>query len=149
VKGIDKALLPPACVLDDLFPKKHRRKEVKQVENLLGFPLKILQPKQWVAKFFFLSFIPAFMLLFFNWIIGLSAFCFLMACGIAANYLGNEFKVCTLGKVAAYITRENYKKVRRNPDTINNGEVERIAKALFMKDLSLPEEALTRDAQFN
>ena len=45
VTGTNRADITPSSKLQDLFPKGQRRKDVKQVEAILGVSLKILTPK--------------------------------------------------------------------------------------------------------
>ncbi len=45
-------------------------------------------------------------------------------------------------------TRENYLKSRRNPNTFNKNEIEKVLTDWFSNDLDLDKSKLTRDAKF-
>ena len=56
--------------------------------------------------------------------------------------------ITTVGELSEKIAREHYRKVRRNPATINRNEVTKKVKELFIADLDLEEEVLTKEATF-
>jgi len=63
-----------------------------------------------------------------------------------ASWLGKEFRVKSVGEVAAMEARENYMKSRRNPRTANQQEIVKKIKELFSHDLDLDPSVLNREA---
>lgn len=86
--------------------------------------------------------------LFFNWQIGLLGLTFSIAGLWFANKIGNELDLQTVGQLAEKMTRENYLKSRRNPKTVNKNEIEKLLTELFIDDLGLDKNTLTREAKF-
>jgi hypothetical protein len=134
--------------LDQLFARKTRRQQVNSLDEQLGFKTNILRPKHWVTLIFVLVFFASLIGLYFLWQAGLA--------GIAVSILiykltykfGKEMDVKTVGELSEKFAREHYRKVRRNSATINRNEVAKKVKELFMSDLDLEEEVLTREATF-
>jgi hypothetical protein len=145
---IDKGSLTVDTKLQELFPRRQRRRQIKAVERLLGFKTKVLRPKHWLTTTLALILIASLVGLFISWQAGLAGLVFSFAALSISNKLGNEFDVTTVGQLAEKITRENYRQVRRNPTTVNQKEVAKKVKELFMTDLDLKEELLTRQATF-
>jgi len=118
------------------------------MDEQLGFKTGILRPKSWVTLGFVLVFFASLIGLYFSWQAGLT--------GIAVSILiykltykfGKEIDIITVGELSQKIAREHYRKLRRNSATINGDEVAKKVKELFMADLDLEEEALTREATF-
>lgn len=65
-----------------------------------------------------------------------------------ATRLGNEIDLLTVGQFADKLSREHYLKSRRISTTVNKTEVEQKIKDLFIADLGLEENQLTRQASF-
>ena len=66
----------PDTDLTEVFPRHNRRQAVKEVENALGFRIKILRAKYWISASLVLIFILSFIALFFDWRIGLTGIVF-------------------------------------------------------------------------
>lgn len=145
---IDKKELTVDMKLEDLFPRKHRRRQVRDVELILGFQVKILQPKQWIVILIFVFLCASLIGLFFKWPAGLAGLLLSIAGFRISERSGKEFSLKTIGQLTEKIARENYKKVRRNAETINRKEIAEKVKDLFKADLSLEENALSREAGF-
>jgi len=134
--------------LRDLFPKKHRRQQIKAIESALGFQTKVLRPKHWIMTSLFLLLLASFVGLFFYWQTGLAGLTFSIAGFWLSDRLGNELDLTTVGELAEKFAREHYKQVRRNPATVNRTEIAKKVIELFMTDLDLEENVLTREATF-
>jgi hypothetical protein len=133
--------------LQDLFPRKERRKQIKAFETNLGMKVKVLRPKHRITTSLFLLLISSFVGLFFYWQVGLSGLIFSFAGLRISESFGKELDLKTIGQLSGKISREHYKKGRRNPTTINRNEIAQKIKELFMIDLDLEKE-MTREATF-
>jgi hypothetical protein len=145
---IDKDSLSIDTRLQELFPKRQRRKQIKVVERILGFKTKVLRPKQWVTTTLFFLSLVSIVGLFISWQTGLACLVVSIVGLSISNKLGNEFDLATIGQLVEKIAREHYKQARRNPATVNRIEVTKKVKLLFMTDLNLEEEVLARQATF-
>ncbi len=145
---IDKKDITPDTDLKILFPRNKRRKKIAVIERNLGFKIKILRPKHWLTNSFILIFLISLPMLFFYWQAGLAGLFFSIIGLKLAQKFGNEFDLKNIGEVAEKISRENYLKARRNPETINKNEIKKKIKELFRNDLILQESVLKDDAVF-
>ena len=145
---IDSQIISTNFPLIDLFPRKNRRAMVAELEKYLGFQLNILRPPHWITIILVVLFLASFVGLFFNWQIGLSALAISIGGIRVSNKYGKKLKVKTVGQVAEKMTRENYQKSRRNSNTFNKKEVEKVLTNWFCNDLYLDRSKLTREAKF-
>ena len=134
--------------LHELFPRTDRRQQIKSVEQILGLKMNALRPKHWITTVLFLSFLASLVALAIAWQMGLAGLAFSVAGLYVSGELGKELDLITVGELAEKIARENYKKVRRNPKTVNRTEVAEKVKELFLADPDV-EEYLTRQATFS
>jgi acyl carrier protein len=136
--------------LVDLLPRQSRRSRTKKLEKHLGFKLNILRPSYWVTGTLVILFLASLTGLYFNWQIGLSGLVFFISGRWFANKTGNELDLRTVGQLAEKMTRENYLKSRRNPNTFNKNEIEKVLTNWFSNDLDLDldKSKLTREAKF-
>ena len=118
------------------------------MEQNLGFKINILQPPQWViftlAIFLFLSVI----IFFLNWKIGILGLGISIAGFWSVNKFGNEIKLRTVGEIAEKIKREHYLKSRRNPQTYNRNEIDKVLTEWFSYEFEIDKNKLTRDTKF-
>src|SRR5690625_1911730 len=68
-KIIDINQIKPETDLKTIFPKRNRRKILKQIENQLGYKIEVLAPSQITINILFFSFIIYYVDLFINRII--------------------------------------------------------------------------------
>jgi len=145
---VDKNSIEPDSDLQQLFPRKDRRQKITATETSLGFKMKTLRPKHWVAGTLFLILFASLVGFFIFWKIAL-AILISTIIGISLAYkFGNEFDLETVGQLAEKISRENYLKSRRNSGTINKKEIVQKVKELFSEGLDVNENALTKEATF-
>lgn len=145
---IDKTGITPDTDLQKLFPKNIRRQSFKNIDGHLGFKTKVLRPKHSITGTLAIIFIASLVGLFFFWqagLIGLTVS--IIGMTIAARF-GNEIDLLTVGQLADKLSREHYLKSRRISTTVNKMEVEQKIKDLFIADLGLEENQLTRQASF-
>lgn len=145
----DKNSITPRTDLQQLFPGHERRKQITEMENLLGFKAKILRPKYWLTGVLAITTIASFIGLFIFWKVALVLLIISIAGLKLSDHLGNELDVKTLGQLTEKITREHYKRVRRNNKMVNRNEIALKVKEIFKQDLYLEDTALTRDATFD
>jgi hypothetical protein len=134
--------------LEQLFPRQTRHRQVNSLDEQLSFKTNILRPKHWVTISFILVFLASLIGLYFSWQAGLAGIAFSISTYKLTYKFGKEMDIITVGELSEKIAREHYRKVRRNSSTINRNEVAKKVKELFMADLDLEEEALTKDATF-
>jgi acyl carrier protein len=145
----DKEALKTNTCLEELFPYKQRRQQIKKIESILGFKTRILQMKGWLLLLLVSVFLASSVALFFSWPIGFGCMILSVIGFYISNKLGKELNLKTVGQLAEKISREHYNKVRRNPTTVNRTEITQKIKELFKEDLELEDSALTRDARFS
>jgi hypothetical protein len=146
IQLLKKDAISPDSNIEIILPREGRRQKVIQVSKELGFPLKILQPKEWVSIMLFLIPLGSFVELFINWKFGLIGLLLSITSISVANRLGKEFTIKTVGELADKMARENYIKSRRNPKTANRLEIVEKIKELFCLDLDLDPSVLTKEA---
>ncbi|HMK27706.1 MAG TPA: hypothetical protein VK483_16865 [Chitinophagaceae bacterium] len=145
---IDKTNITNDTELKTLFSRQNRRQKIATMEGLFGFKIRILRPKYWITVTFALTFLASLVGLFISWKIGLAILIFSIAGINLATKFGNELDLNTVGQLAEKISRENYLKSRRSPSTVNRAEIDKKVKELFITDLDLGENVLTRQATF-
>ena len=143
---VDKLSITTDSQLEILFPKKERRRQIKDAETILGFELDVLSPKDWITTVLAFSLLSSIIGLAINWKIAIVALALSLLGMCLAYKLGKEFKSSTVGKLAERISREKYTASRRNSSTINKNEIEQKVKELFKHRLSLEDSELTKEA---
>ncbi len=134
---VEKNKITPKSILTEILPRKGRIQTVAQLERNLGFKINILQPPNWVIVVLIVG-LPVFpILIFASWKIGVFGFCLCLIGTTLASKFGKEFDLETVGQVAERMSRKNYLKSRRNPTTINRGEIEKLLTSWFKNDLAL------------
>lgn len=145
---IDNKTISTNFLLTDILPRESRRSRTRKLEEQLGFKLNILRPPHWVTGTIGIIFLASFVGLFFKWQLGLLGLSFSIAGLWLANKIGNELALQTVGQVAKKMARENYLKSRRNSNTFNKNEIEKVLIDWFSNDLGLDKNKLTKDAKF-
>lgn len=145
---IDKKTISTNHSLADFLPRKNRRLRTQKLEEQLGFKLNILRPPHWVTGTLSIISLASFVGLFLNWQIGLFGLVFSIAGFWLTSKIGNELDLQTVGQVAEKMTRENYLKSRRNPNTFNKKEIEKVLTEWFSYDLCLDKSGLNRESKF-
>lgn len=145
---IDNKIISTDFPLVNLLPRQSRRSRIKKLEKYLGFKLNILRPLHWLTGTSVILLFASIVGFFINWQIGLSGLVFSIAGFWFANKIGIELDLQTIGQLAEKMTRENYLKSRRNPNTFNKKEIEKVLTEWFSNDLGLNKSELTREAKF-
>jgi hypothetical protein len=144
----DEKLISPSFPLNKIFPRENRRSKVKKLENHLGFELKILRPPNWLTGTLCIMLLTSFIVVFFSGRIGTAGIVFCICSLWLSNKVGKELDLETVGEVAEKMTRENYLKSRRNPNTFNRKEIEKVLTVWFRENLYLEKSELTRETEF-
>ncbi len=144
--SIDKNTITPSTLLEMLIPRPHRRKIVRYIEKKLGIPMDILGPTHTIRILLVLLLLASLIELFIRWKYGLIALAATFLCWKLADWTAKEFDMHTVGELAARITKEHYRKSRRDADTANEQEIIGILKTIFAESLSLDPSVLTLDA---
>jgi hypothetical protein len=148
IKGIDKQNIRIETKLKDLFPRKGRKKSIRELEFELGFSLKMLRPYIFVELIILLLFLGSIVFLFINYIWGLEMLAFFFVFNTIAFRTGREFNCETIGEVVKKMTKYNYKKSRRNSETINEEEIIRQLQLIFSDGYLREGEEITRETKF-
>ncbi len=144
----DEKLISPSFPLSQVLPRKNRRSKVKKLESHLGFKLKILRAPNWITAILFIMLLVSFIVIFFSGRIGTSGIFFCICSLWLSHKVGKELDLETVGEVAEKMTRENYLKSRRNPNTFNRREIEKVLTEWFCENLYLEKSELTRETEF-
>jgi len=144
-KQLDKSSIQTDTTLSSIFPRHHRRRQIADIENILGFKLKILRPKDFIIWTLVAFFIISLVGLYFNWKFGLAGLVASILLSRLADITGKEFDENTVGEVANKMIQENYFRSRRNSATVNKNEVVKKMEQLFVRDLVLEKAQITPD----
>ncbi len=149
IMQIDKNTLAPSLELVKILPRRNRRFLISKIEEQLNVKLELLGPPQWVISLLIGVVLVSLVGLFIKWELGLLGLGLTFFGFWFSAKVGNELDLQTLGQVAEKMTRDNYMKARRNSNTWNKAEVEKVLIDLFATDLSLDKSTLTREAAFS
>ncbi|WP_412464400.1 acyl carrier protein [Flavobacterium mekongense] len=145
---IENKTISPSFPLKQILPRQNRRSIVKKLEGNLGFKLKILRAPYWVTTTLAIILIVSLVVVFFSWRVGVFGIVFSFFGLRLSDRIGKELDLKTVGEVAKKMTRENYLKSRRNPNTFNRKEIEKLLTEWFSVNLDLEKSELTREAEF-
>ncbi|MBX2897972.1 MAG: hypothetical protein KF763_21190 [Cyclobacteriaceae bacterium] len=148
-KNHDKKTITTNQLLTTIFPRQRRKKEIKEIEEQLGFKLKALRPRRLVTWTILILLGVSIVGLFIDWKYGLSGVLLTIILFWTAEKTGIEFKDKTLGELTDRITQRNYLKSRRDQTTVNKGEIENKIRALFADELSINKTELNRQTIIN
>lgn len=137
---IDRSAIHTNTTLSSIFKRHCRRRQMRLIEDNLGFKLHALRPRYFIMWLPILLSVGFLITLFFHWQFGIAG----IICSIILFKLtekrGSEFKEETVGELVERITEENYLKLRRDPQTINKKEVIKKIERLFIRVLGLDDE---------
>jgi hypothetical protein len=145
---VDKKEITKQKKLEEIFPKKSRRSNLKKVETKLGFKLEILTSPGWVIFPLIAIFLLSFIFFFFSWKVAISGLAFSLLGFWVANLTANEIELENVEELVAKMVRKNYLQSRRKQQTFNKIEIERVLTDWFIEELALDKNELTRDTKF-
>ena len=148
LRNLDVMHVVPASRLDDLVPRKGRRKVMRRLKKNLGIPISLLTPKDWILVTIVLGLLAAVVELFFNCLYGLEGLGAAISALVIADTLGTEFRFGSLGEVAREMAFSHYAKSRRDSESFNREEVDSLIRKHFCEGLIIEPQVLTREAKF-
>jgi hypothetical protein len=138
---IDRNQIYPNTELKSIFSKKKRRKNLKSIEQILGYELDVLAPSQITINILFFTFVLSFISLFFAWKIALI--------GISISVLGfyltkytNRLDKQTVRGLIERNTAQHYFKIRNNPNSFNRNEFKAVILEWFSENAGIEKEKL-------
>lgn len=134
--------LTPNSKLEDIIPRKNRKKQIKLLENQLGFKLKILTPKNYLANLSISAIILSMGFFYFDWKIGLLGFMLSKIFMDIVFSSGREYQYQTVRELIESTIYENYINFRRNKSTINKSELKLMLNKMFCEALDMNQEEL-------
>jgi hypothetical protein len=140
--------ITPDTLLIDVLPKQTRISSVKQIESNLGFKIFILRPRHIISFSLAGALILSIIFLFINFKIGGLGLIVSLTGIYISRKTGKELHLKTVGELVKKIARENYLKSRRNPNTVNKLEFEKMLTEWFIDNLGLEPMLLTRESEF-
>ena len=148
-KQINPTCIEPSSKLEDIFPRKNRRKDIRNFKQQIDIPLDILVMKTWVLGTLLIGFMISFIYFFFKWEYAVSGIAFFILLSWVLNKVAKEFEISSVKELAEKITREHYSKARRSSGTISKKEIVGIIQDVFIADHLLDREHLTPDARLS
>lgn len=138
----------PETLLAEILPRKNRVANTQKLDKNLDFKTNILEPKKIISWTLIIIFLSSFVGLFFDWKLGSIVNIISLISFRIAKIYGKELNIKTVGQLAEKIARENYIKSRRNPQTFNRKEIEKILIEWFSEYLDIEKSELNREATF-
>ncbi len=138
---IDRKQIYPNTELKSIFSKKNRRKNLKSIEQILGYELDVLAPSQITINILFFTFVLSIIGLFFAWKISLI--------GISISVLGfyltkytNRLDKQTVRGLIERNTAQHYFKIRSNENSFNRNEFKAVILEWFSENAGIEKEKL-------
>ena len=145
---IDRKEITRQRNLQEIFPKKERKSNIKILEKALGFKLKILTPPAWIMFSLIAIFLLSFICFIFNWKIAVSGLSFSLVGFWLADLMANDLELENVEELVKKMVRNNYLQSRRDQGTFNKNEIEKVLMDLFSNELGFEKNELTRDTKF-
>jgi hypothetical protein len=145
-QNIDERNIDLQTGLIDIFPRSSRRRDIKRLEQILGFSIGILTIKNWLGCALAIGFLLSFLSFFFDWQIAITGLTFFAFTGWVVNKFSKELTVSTVRQLTQVISREHYSLVRRHSKTVNRNEIQKIIQDVFIADYDIDRQHLTKDA---
>ena len=143
--NVDAVLITPGTRLDDLVPRKGRRRILADLGTTTGVRLGIFRVKNWMTWSLIILLVVSLTAFFWNTraaVLGLGAFTVLTWIALATT---KELAVGTIGELAERASQRAYKLMRRDYGTVNRTEVRAKLRSLFQDELGLDEHDLRDD----
>lgn len=142
---IDKNQIKPSAELKNIFHRGISSKEVKYIEQSLGFKIPVLKVKRALVLYMLIGIALSILAILIKFYFGL-----ILSVPISIFYYfkftnRNEFSVSTIEEVVESMKLYNYFQSRRNQDTLNRQELLKIIKYFFIKRLAIKPTELNDD----
>lgn len=148
-KQINPTCIEPSSKLEDIFPRKNRRKDIRNFKQLINIPVDILVMKTRLLGTLVIGFMVSFIYFFFNREYAVSGIAFFILLSWVLSKFSKEFEIPSVKELAEKITREHYSKARKSNGTTNRKEIVGIIQDVFIADHLLDREYLTPDARLS
>jgi hypothetical protein len=139
-------IIKPDVSLEKIFPKRIRRKQVKKLEESLGYELDLLTPRGFIVMSFLFLMIISVIFMFIFRTYGLIGLCISFLGLFLSSRLGNEFNVNTIKDLSEKIAEENYANSRRWKNNFNKAELEKQIDNLISRQLDIDKNKLKKEA---
>ena len=148
VQHIDEKSVKLESELKTIFPRLTRIRDIKRFKRNIGIPVKFLDIKNWLEVVLLFGILISLISIFFNWRIGVVSLASLLMFRNILSRFSKELRISTVRELVELISREHYYLARRHRGSFNSNEVAATIQKMFMADLFLKKEVLTRDAVF-
>lgn len=140
-KLFDRNLIKPETELKTIFLNRNRRKNVKRIENNLGYNIDILAPSQITINILLFAFVISFIGLFFNWKIAIFGI-LISVFGFYLTKFTNRLEKRTVREIIEKNTAQNYFKIRNNENMFNKNEFKNVILDWFSENAGIDKEKL-------
>ncbi|MBF0598408.1 sulfite exporter TauE/SafE family protein [Faecalibacter rhinopitheci] len=140
-KIIARNVIKPETDLKTIFPKRNRRKIVKQIENQLGYKIEVLAPSQITINILLFAFIISFIGLFINWQIAILGI-LISVLGFYLTKFSNRLDKRTVREIIEKNTAQKYFKIRNSENSFNKNEFKDIILEWFSEKACINKEKL-------
>lgn len=123
---LEKNKLNTETKLNEIFPRKNRRKIVKRLEENIGFKLNIISPPLILFNSLLVIGIVSFLLLFIKLKIGIIGLGISTLGFYLSTKYGKEIQLNSVRELVEKITNENYLNIRTERNTINRKELKKV-----------------------
>lgn len=137
VRQLDPKAIHPQTELTELFDVRTIRSEKKTLEDKLGFELALVGLSAIVILSLLVFIIGSATLFFYNYKLALLSLVFCFIYYKLARVFSKEIQFRTMRELTEHVLSHNYRKVRRNPETINKKELDEIFRRLFSEYLDI------------
>jgi len=137
---IDKETIKPDIELEELFPKKGRRKKWKAVFKETEYKVPVLEAHSFVF-FSLLLTLASFILIFFH-LYALPVFLVAVLTTYLFFRFARSLPCRTLGDLSKKIAQQNYAKTRSRAQTINSNEIKQLILNIFSEWVDEPEKKI-------
>lgn len=144
---INPKSIHPNSRLDEIIPRKNRRQIIKNLNENLGFETNVLMISNPLLIFLSISLVSSFVLCFFYFSFGWISFAIFAVWLKVAFDFRKELKLITVRELVEKCSRENYIKSRRNKNSFNKSEVEKLILNSFNYRFGMKDN-LSREAIF-
>ncbi len=134
--------LSPKTRLEDVFPKKGRRKVIKKFESKLGVKTNMLDVNGSIASVLIFIFVISFVLLFINFKFGVLGILLDVVGWKIAFKFAKEIRINSIRELTEQVVCENYMFFRKDKSTINKTELSRLITRWFADNMGLEEKQI-------
>lgn len=143
-KIYDAQRLTPETSLEELLPAKGRRKQLKYLEQNLGYELRAISPNVILILILTFALIGSFIVLFYNLSIGLVGVLISLFFLRIVSIFGKTLNYITVRELIEDTLSVNYLRFRKGKNRINKKELRIELNKWFSRELDLTEDELNK-----